>query len=70
MRSPCATDTYAHPKHASQMPVVFTEQYALEQAIEEHCRAVDVECLANIQKAKDHIIRYGWVKVSLTDVLL
>ncbi|KAF8057808.1 hypothetical protein FPV67DRAFT_1401177, partial [Lyophyllum atratum] len=46
----------------SQMPPVFTQQYAQEQVIEEHRRAADAERLANIQRAKDHVIGYGWAK--------
>ncbi|KAF8060188.1 hypothetical protein FPV67DRAFT_1674151 [Lyophyllum atratum] len=55
-------DAFAHPRYASQMPPVFTQQYAQEQVIEEHRRAADAERLANIQRAKDHVIGYGWAK--------
>ncbi|KAF8219139.1 hypothetical protein L208DRAFT_1216358, partial [Tricholoma matsutake] len=32
------------------------------QALEERQQAVDVECLANVEKAKNHVIIYAWPK--------
>ncbi|KAF8802113.1 hypothetical protein BYT27DRAFT_7307879 [Phlegmacium glaucopus] len=53
---------FANPRYASQMMAVFTQQYADEHAQEERQRAVDAERLANIEKAKNHVIIYSWPK--------
>ena len=55
---------FADPQYASQMSAAFTQQYADKNALEEQRRAVDAERLANIEKAKNHIIIYAWPKVS------
>jgi len=57
-----ARDIFANPRYASQMTAAFTEQNAIHQAIEEKRRAVDAERLANIEKAKNHVIIYAWPK--------
>ncbi|EDR02011.1 uncharacterized protein LACBIDRAFT_310190 [Laccaria bicolor S238N-H82] len=44
----------------SQMKATFTEQYAVEQHLEEKKRAEDAERLSHIKKAKNHVIGYGW----------
>ena len=58
-----ATDMFADPRYASQMTAVFTKHYALEQSREELRRAADIERLANIDKAKHHVVIYAWPKV-------
>lgn len=58
-----AMDLFADPRYASQMTAAFTQQYADKQAMEERQRAVDAERLANIEKAKNHVIIYAWPKV-------
>jgi GRF zinc finger len=58
-----STDLFADPRHASQMTAVFTEHYTCEQAREEQRRAADAERIANIEKAKSHVIVYAWQKV-------
>lgn len=45
------------------MTAAFTKQHAIEQAREEKLRAVDAERLANLEKAKNHVIIYAWPKV-------
>ena len=56
-------DLFADPRYASQMTAAFTQQYADKHALEEQQRVVDVEHLANIEKAKNHVIIYAWPKV-------
>ena len=58
-------DIFANPQYASQMTAAFTEQNAIHQAIEEKRRMVDAEHLANIEKAKNHVIIYAWPMVHL-----
>lgn len=60
-----ARDMFANPRYASQMTAAFTEQNAIHQAIEEKRRAVDAERLANIEKAKNHVVIYAWPTVHL-----
>ncbi|KAF8799393.1 hypothetical protein BYT27DRAFT_6862923 [Phlegmacium glaucopus] len=55
-------DFFANPHHASQIVPAFTQQYALEQALEESKRAADAKQLANIEKAKHSVIVYGWAR--------
>ncbi|KAF8227788.1 hypothetical protein L208DRAFT_1294878 [Tricholoma matsutake] len=55
-------DLFADPRYGSQMTTAFTQQYADKHALEEQQRAVDVERLANIEKAKNHVIIYAWPK--------
>jgi hypothetical protein len=57
------TDMFADPRYASQMTAAFTKHYALEQSREELRRAADTERLANIDKAKHHVVIYSWPKV-------
>jgi len=45
------------------MKATFTEQYAVEQHLEEKKRAEDAEHLLCIKKAKNHVIGYGWAMV-------
>jgi hypothetical protein len=59
-----AIDLFADPRYASQMTAAFTQQYADKYALEEQQRVVDAERLANIEKAKNHVIIYAWPKVS------
>jgi hypothetical protein len=54
---------FTNPKYASQMTAAFTKQHAIEQAREERLRAADAERLANLEKAKNHVIIYAWPKV-------
>lgn len=56
-------DLFADPRYASQMTAAFTKHYALEQDREELRRAADTERLANIDKAKHHVVIYAWPKV-------
>ncbi len=56
-------DMFANPRYASQMTAAFTEQHAVHQALEEKRRAEDADRLANIEKAKNHVIIYAWPKV-------
>ncbi|KAF8229573.1 hypothetical protein L208DRAFT_1076304, partial [Tricholoma matsutake] len=42
------------------MAPAFTQQYVLEQALEEGKQAADAKCLANIEKAKHSVMVYGW----------
>jgi hypothetical protein len=58
-----STDLFADPRHASQMTAIFTKHYAREQAQEEQRRAADAERIANVEKAKSHVIIYAWQKV-------
>jgi hypothetical protein len=58
-----AVDMFANPRYASQMTPAFTQQHAIEQALEERRRAADEERLANLEKAKNHVIIYAWPKV-------
>jgi hypothetical protein len=58
-----ATDMFADPRYASQMTAAFTKHYALEQGREELRRVADTERLANIDKAKHHVVIYAWPKV-------
>jgi hypothetical protein len=59
-----AMDLFADPRYASQMTAAFTKQYADKHALEEQQRALDAERLANIEKAKNHVVIYAWPKVS------
>ena len=61
-------DMFANPRYASQMTAAFTKQHAIEQALEEQLRAVDAERLANLEKAKNHVIIYAWPKVRYLQV--
>jgi hypothetical protein len=45
------------------MTAAFTQHYATEQAREERQRAENAERLANIERAKHHVIVYAWPKV-------
>jgi hypothetical protein len=54
---------FADPRYASQMTAAFTQQYADKYVLEEQQRTVDAERLANIEKAKNHVIIYVWPKV-------
>ena len=65
-----AVDMFANPRYASQMTAAFTKQHAVEQAQEEQLRAPDTERLANIAKAKNHVIIYAWPKVSCSSILM
>ena len=58
-----AKDMFADPRYASQMTAAFTKHYALKQGREELRRAADTERLANIDKAKHHVVIYAWPKV-------
>ena len=60
----CApVDTCADPPYASQMPPVFTQQYAQEQELAEQHRLLDAEWLVNTQHACHHVLAYCWPKV-------
>ena len=52
-------DMFANPRYPSQMTATFTEQHAVHQALEEKQRAEDANRLANIEKAKTHVIIYA-----------
>jgi hypothetical protein len=54
---------FADPRYASQMTTAFMKHYALEQSREELQRAADAERLANIDKARHHVVIYAWPKV-------
>jgi hypothetical protein len=56
---------FADPRHASQMTAVFTKHYGLQQTLEEQRRAADAERIANVEKAKHHVIVYAWPQVCL-----
>jgi hypothetical protein len=60
-----AVDMFADPRHASQMTAVFAKHYVLQQTLEEQRRAADAERIANVEKAKHHVIVYAWPQVCL-----
>lgn len=48
------------PRYVSQMPAIFTEQYAREQELAESRRRADAARLATLECSKNQVITYGW----------
>ena len=56
--------------YATQIPPVFTQQYAREQRISEDNRSKDAQRLAQLNSIKNVVVAYGWSKVSTDPVVL
>ena len=48
------------PRYVSQMPAIFTEQYAREQGLAESRRKADATRLATAEHSRNQVIAYGW----------
>ena len=59
------TTTRPTPHYTSQMPPILTNQIAKEQALCEEQRSLEAQRIANLQKAKHHVIVYCWHTVHL-----
>jgi hypothetical protein len=58
---PSSVDPRPNPRYISQMPPVFTEQYAQEQDLAEKRRKAEAERLDAIAKAKHRVVAYSWI---------
>lgn len=48
------------PRYVSQMPAIFTAQYAREQELAESRRRADSARLATLEHSRNQVITYGW----------
>jgi hypothetical protein len=53
-------DARPDPRYASQMPAIFTSQFAVQQRLEEEKRQNEAERLANIKRTSQEVIVHVW----------